>query len=112
MNAAALKQRLRADLKSAMQAKATADVRALRALIAALDNAEAVPHEGLDAPQAFGAVAEAARRELDPAAVERVLANEVDTRLAAASDYDRNQRLDESARLRDEAELIARYRIT
>lgn len=43
MSATALKQRLREDLKSAMQAKAADEMRVLRALIAALDNAEAVP---------------------------------------------------------------------
>ena len=42
MSAVALKERLRADLKSAIQAKVVSEVRLLRTLIAALDNAEAV----------------------------------------------------------------------
>jgi uncharacterized protein YqeY len=42
VSAVILKARLRADLKAAMQARATDDVRLLRTLIAALDNAEAV----------------------------------------------------------------------
>ena len=45
MSATALKERLRADLKVALQARATDEVRLLRTLIAALDDAEAVPGE-------------------------------------------------------------------
>ncbi len=71
MSATALKQRLREDLKAAMQAKAADEVRVLRALIAALDNAEAVPPEtGPYVPRAFGdATAERPRRQLDEDAV-------------------------------------------
>ena len=53
-------QTARADLKNAMQAKASDEVRVLRTLIAALDNAEAVP--GGDGPyvaRAFGAFSSA-----------------------------------------------------
>jgi len=112
MSAAALKDRLRADLKSAMQAKASADVRVLRTLIAALDNAEAVPsQQDRYVPRAFGeAGAEVARLDLDAAAVDDLLVTEIESRLAAAADYERHQRLDDGARLRDEADLIARYR--
>ena len=114
MSAAALKDRLRADLKNAMQAKASDEVRVLRTLIAALDNAEAVP--GGDGPyvaRAFGDPAgEVTRRELDAEAIDAVLAAEVESRLAAAADYERHHRIDDSARLRDEVELIARYRHT
>jgi uncharacterized protein YqeY len=111
MSATALKERLRADLKAALQARASDDVRALRTLIAALDDAEAVPGEYAALPRAFGDPSgEVARRELDADAVEAVLANEVDARLAAASDYERHGRGDKAARLRDEAALVARYR--
>ena len=111
MSAWALKDRLRADLKIAMQAQASAEVRLLRTLIAALDNAEAVPGEQKYVPRAFGDPAnEVARRELDAAAVDRLLGAEIDSRLAAAADYERHQRDDDGARLRAEAEMIARYR--
>lgn len=114
MSAAALKDRLRADLKRAMQAKAAAEVRTLRTLIAALDNAEAVPVGKAGAlPSAFGDGSnEVARRALDRDGIEQVLAAEIESRLAAASDYERHARLDESARLRAEADLIAHYRTT
>lgn len=116
MSAAALKERLRADLKSAMQARASDDVSVLRTLIAALDNAEAQPSAGIQdstLPRAFGdPVGEVARLKLNGNAVDRVLAAEIEARLAAATDYERHQRPDESARLRAEADLIARYRVT
>lgn len=114
MSAAALKARLRADLKSAMQAKASADVRVLRTLIAALDNAEAVPTEleGYVAREFGDPSGEVARLELGPAQIDAVLAAEIESRLAAAADYDQHRRADESARLRAEAEVVARYRST
>lgn len=113
MSATALKQRLREDLKAAMQAKAAGEVRLLRTLIAALDNAEAVPAEtGRYVSRAFGdATAERPRRELDVDDVEALLAGEIEARRAAAADYDRHQRAEDAARLRAEAALIERYRL-
>ena len=113
MSAAGLKERLRADLKAAMQARAGDDVRLLRTLIAALDNAEAVPrdpsHDNL--PRAFGdPSAEVAGRKLDGGALETLLQTEIDARLSAAKEYDRLHQDAEAARLRTEAELIERYR--
>ena len=111
MSATALKQRLRADLKAAMRARASDEVRLLRTLIAALDNAEAVPGETGYVPRAFGDPgAEVARRELDGEAVGGLLGSEIDTRLVAAADYERHGAMDEAGRLRREVELIARYR--
>jgi len=111
VSAAALRERLRADLKAAMQARATEEVRLLRALIAALDNAEAVPGESKYVPRAFGDPgAEVARRLLDEHDLDRLLGAEIETRLAAAADYDRHGQGDEAARLRAEARTIERYR--
>ena len=111
MSASALKQQLRADLKAAMQGRATGEVRLLRTLIAALDNAEAVPGENTYVPRSFGDPgAEVARRELDEAAVSALLVSEVAARLAAAADYERHGETHEAARLRQEAKLIERYR--
>jgi len=112
MSATALKVRLRADLKAAMQAKASDEMRLLRTLIAALDNAEAVAEPA----KAFGSRAfgdpsgEVARREIDAPALDALLLAEIDARLAAAQDYGRHRQDAEAARLRHEAELIARYR--
>lgn len=112
--AAVLKERLRADLKVAMQARASGEVRLLRTLIAALDNAEAVPGGNLVekyVPRSFGdASGEVARLVLDDEAVELLLADEIESRMAAADDYERLGETGEAARLREEAALIARYR--
>jgi uncharacterized protein YqeY len=114
VSAAALKERLRADLKAAMQARATDEVRLLRTLIAALDNAEAVAvAQDKYVPRPFGDPgAEVPRLELDDEAVNGLLASEIGTRLAAAGDYDRHAKCEEAERLREEAGLIERYRAT
>jgi uncharacterized protein YqeY len=111
VSATDLKERLRADLKTAMRARKPGEVAVIRTLIAAIDNAEAVPIDGLEERlRQREAIGEVARRELDAAALDAVLAKESDTRLAAAEDYDRHGRNDDAARLRQEAELVARYR--
>lgn len=111
MSATALKQRLRADLKAAMQARAAEEVGLLRTLIAALDNAEAVagsPERSI--PRAFGDPSgEVERLALDGEAVAALLAKEIETRLAAAADYAAHGRDGEAARLRDETATIRRY---
>ena len=113
MSAGALKERLRADLKAAMQARAADEVRVLRSLIAALDNAEAVPAAGTHkyVPRAFGDPSgEVARQVLDGEAVDAVLASEIDARLSAGAVYERHDRPEDADRLRTEAALIAGYR--
>lgn len=118
MNATELKERLRSDLKAAMQARAADEVRLLRTLIAALDNAEAVPLEARtgDDPSLLGTRAfgdpsgEVARREIDGVTLDALLQTEIEARLTAAADYERHRQEAEAARLRAEAGLIARYR--
>lgn len=114
MSATELKQRLRADLKAAMQARAADEVRVLRTLIAALDNAEAVPGEGIQDhwnPRALGdSRGEVARREIGPTELDAILVEEGRARHAAADDYERHGQHDEAERLRREAALIERYR--
>ena len=51
-----------------------------------------------------------ARREIDAASLDALLQSEIEARLAAAADYERHQQDAEAARLRHQAELIARYR--
>lgn len=111
MSGAAFKVWLRADLKTAIQARAADEVRVLRTLVAALDNAEAVPIDTVsNAPRLFGdASGEVARRAIDVDAVDALLQGEIEERLAAALAYDESQP-DGAARLRAEAALIARYR--
>ena len=111
MSAAALKERLRADLKVAMRERDPTEVGVLRTLIAAIDNAEAVPTEALEEQiRLRQPVGEMARREFDREALDAVLAAETQSRFAAAEDYQRHGRAEDAARLRVEANLIARYR--
>jgi uncharacterized protein len=111
VSATALKKRLRADLKTAMQAKAGNEVRILRTLIAALDNAEAVAVvQDKHVPRKFGDPSgEVARRELDDQAVNHLLATEIEGRLTAAGDYERHGEAEAASRLHGEATLIGRY---
>ena len=46
---------------------------------------------------------------LDEEAVGRLLASEIESRLAAADDYERHGEAEQARRLRDEAGLIDRY---
>jgi uncharacterized protein YqeY len=111
MSASALKERLRADLKAAMRERRPEEVAVIRTLLAAVDNAEAVSMEGFEERlRQRETIGEVGRRELDPAALEKVLASEAKARLAAAEDYERYGRAEDAARVRWEAELIARYR--
>jgi uncharacterized protein YqeY len=111
MSAAELKERLRADLKAAMRERQTDQVGLIRTLIAAIDNAEAQPIEGYrERLRKLEPIGEIARRELDAQSLDAVLTAETRSRLAAAEDYERNDRADVAVRLRSEAELIARYR--
>lgn len=114
MSATALKQRLREDLKAAMQARASDEVGVLRNLIAALDNAEAVPVDPGQRranPHAFGVAAgEHPRLDLGSADVAELIAAEIEARLAAAAGYEAHGQAAEAARLRAEAAKIERYR--
>jgi len=114
VSATALKERLRADLKAAMQAKAAGEVRLLRTLIAALDNAEAVAVEqkGYVSRKFGDPSGEVPRLQLDDGAINQLLRREIEARTEAASDYERHGEAAEAQRLRDEASLIARYQAT
>lgn len=89
-------------------------VAVLRSALGAIDNAEAVDHR--QAPKAqtgriAGAVAglgaaEVARLELSEAEMAAIVRAEADDRRAAAEEYDRLGRHDESARLRAEAVVL------
>ena len=113
MNSTALKERLRADLKAAMQAKRDATMRVLRQLIAALDNAEAVPIDSAPKqvrPGQGSADAEAVRRDLDADSIATLLAAEIAARHAAAADYRAGGREVEADALESEVTIIERYR--
>lgn len=115
-----LRTRLRADLRSAMKAQAREEMTAVRALIAAIDNAESV-EDSSPAPrnrsrdvagtvEGVGA-ADLLRRTLSERDLQRIIESELWERDAQAERLDLLGRVDEASRLRIEADVIARYQI-
>ncbi|CAB4572214.1 unannotated protein [freshwater metagenome] len=117
--AAAFRQHLRGALTAAMKARDQVRVSALRAGIAAIDDAESVDttHEPASVRHAGGiagasaglGATEAARRELSADQVAVVVRTQVDERLAAAEEYERAGAPEQAARLRQEAEVLAAF---
>jgi uncharacterized protein YqeY len=89
-----LKERLRADLTSAMKARDELRTSTLRLAVAAVKDAE---------------VAGKAARELSDADVEKVLAREVRKRREAADAYAAAGRADQAARERAEGDVLTAY---
>lgn len=104
-----LKDRLRADLKDALKAGRKAEMSLLRALLAAIDNAEAPPRTDAELRYDPDAASEIARLELSPGRLNRLLEAERDERTAAAAEMDRIGQPDKAKALRAEAALVARY---
>jgi uncharacterized protein YqeY len=113
MNQTPLRQRLREALPVAMKARDRPAVSALRATLAAIDNAEAiVVDDGArrslaieETPIGAGA-AEAERRVLTEADVERIVQDEVAEREAAATAYESAGHADRAAQLRAEVRAL------
>ncbi|MGI5121763.1 GatB/YqeY domain-containing protein [Marinactinospora thermotolerans] len=111
-----LRLRLRQALPEAMRARDKVAVSALRATLAALDNAEAVPVDeaGLrgtaleQSPIGAGAT-EVARRELDEHGEVAIVRAEVAERLEAAARLSAPAHADRAARLREEAAVLLRF---
>jgi uncharacterized protein len=111
-----LRQRLRAALPAALKARDRVAVAALRATLAAIDNAEAVDRPAtVDQRLAIEqtpigiAAAEVERRVLTADQVEHIVRTEVAEREAAARDYERAGRPDRAKQLRDEAGVLVAH---
>jgi uncharacterized protein len=108
-----MKEWLRADLRAAIKNRRTIEAKVLRALVAALDNAEAPPAEaGRTATghhRFHTGSAEVERLLLSSADVRDVLLAEIDERERAAEEMDRLDRTDRAEALRAEALLARRY---
>ena len=118
--AEALRTRLRQDLRAAMKAQRRDEMAALRNLIAAIDNAESVEDASstpLSASEhVAGSVrglgaADAERRSLSARDLQRIIETELWERDAQAERLTLLGRVDDAARLRTEADVIARYQI-
>ncbi len=105
-----LKARLRTDLAGALSARRTQEARVLRLLVAALDNAEAVPiTDEQRARLVAQGITELPRLALDQAAAHALLLAEIAERTANAATYDQAGRPDEAARLHAQIAVIRRY---
>jgi hypothetical protein len=109
-----LKSKLRRDLRSAMLTKDPLRVRVLRALVAALDDAQAVPPGEQHARyivHAFGdRSAEVPRLSLTEKDVQALLARETAARTAAAAEMERLGQNGRAQDLHKEAAIVASYR--
>jgi len=108
-----LKATLRADLTSAMKARDSAQASLQRVLLAALDNAEAVPiGAGHDryVERAFGDPSvEVPRHVLSVEEVAALLERERTERETAAAEFERLGRPEDAQRLHHEVLLVTRY---
>jgi uncharacterized protein len=92
---------LRRSLMTARKQRDTVRVSALRSMLGAIDNAEAV-----DAAQLAG-VTEVARRQLSEEQIRELMRTEIDERLIAANDYVEHGHAEQAAALRAEATAVA-----
>jgi len=103
--AADLRQRLQSDLRSAMKARAGRDVAILRQLIAAIDNAGAVPLP----PKTEPIQCEVERRSLGSDDIQDLLQHEFDLRRRAADEFSSLGRTVEAESAKFEMDVVARY---
>ncbi|WP_433300452.1 GatB/YqeY domain-containing protein [Actinoplanes sp. CA-030573] len=116
MTDTSLRHRLRAALPAAMKSRDRAATAALRATLAAIDNAEAVvPADGAsrglaieEAPTGVGA-AEVERRTLSEEEIERIVRAELADRETAADQYERAGHPDRAEQLRSEVRALAAH---
>lgn len=103
-----LRTRLAQDLRAAMKIRDSSRIAALRTLIAALDNAAAVPVPSGVRP-APGAPVEVPRKVLDDEEVETVLLREIAERRNAIFSFEMHGCIEEAVALRAEIELYEQY---
>jgi uncharacterized protein YqeY len=107
-----LKARLRKALKTAMKARRMEEAKLHRAILAAIDNAEAVPlgkRSPIEGTSFAGGAAEVPRRDLSLPELMSLLEDEIIAWRAAAAEFDRLGKPEEAARLRAEAEIVLSY---
>ncbi|MBB2157927.1 hypothetical protein HLH33_16740 [Gluconacetobacter diazotrophicus] len=108
-----LTARLRVDLKAAMRGRCLAEVKVLRGLIAAIDDAQAVPVGSLHETyvvRAFGDPSvEVPRRDLGVEDLRRLLESESAARFAAAEEYRAAGHHDRAEELTAAAKIVGRY---
>ncbi len=107
------KNRIRVDLRAAMKDQRMSEVKVLRALVSALDNAEAPPAQTEGAaplPVDFhSGSAEVERLLLSSSQVNDLLLAEIQEREYAAVELERVGRADRAEALRAEVQIVRRY---
>jgi len=107
-----LKDRLRAAMRIAMQAKRADETRLLRSLLAAIDDAQAVPMDEMrsNSSRAFGdGSAEVPRLKLSDEQLQTLLTGEMAVRREAAAEMRRLGQEQRADALGAEVEMIGRY---
>ena len=103
-----LRDRLKADLTAALKARQTPVAMTLRTLLAAIDNAEAVPLSA--APPAIdGRSRDVPRLALARSDIQQILLREADECRRARSDYERMGQVEAAAAMRAALSLIDAY---
>lgn len=109
----AFTDRLRADLKTAMQTRAKEEAMVLRALIGAVDNAQSIPLDPARKASHLGKFGdpslEIPRKALGEDELQQILEKEIAEREMAAREMARVGRSDRADMLRAEAAIVARY---
>jgi uncharacterized protein YqeY len=102
---------MKADLIEAMKSREQLKVATLRSVLAAIDNAEAVPvteRRTLTVP-VLGQTHEVPRKVLSDDDIRQIMQREVDERNAASTEYTRLGQTEEAVRLQTAAALIETY---
>lgn len=106
-----LREQMKADLRSAMKARATEDVATLRSVLAAIDNAEAVPmvSSASSVEPVIGKSNDVPRKLLSPADIRQLVQHEVTERQHASATYAQLGEAAAAERLQRAATLLAAY---
>jgi len=106
-----IREQLKIDLRGAMKARATEDVATLRSVLAAIDNAEAVPvaPTSSSVEPVIGKSADVPRKLLSAADIRQIVQDEVDERRHASETYRQIGERAEAERLQRAADLLAAY---
>ena len=106
-----LRAKLGAALRDALRARDSRAINALRSLMSAIANAEAVDDisERIVSPRIGVGSGDVPRRQLSAHDVIAIAEHEIAERLLAAAEYDRLGRADQAAALRDQAAVLRRF---
>lgn len=106
-----LREQMKADLTQAMKARQSATVATLRSVLAAIDNAEAIPvsEPAFPAEPVLGQQHEAPRKLLSAEEIREIVRKEMEERRAACVKYANLGLQAEAERLQNAAILLAGY---